>query len=235
VILIDGENFRYSLMNLFPKKFKYLPKLANWFKLLTLPLSDKQELIRIYWYVVGILHFRPFKIPDSNEELEELLKKVVFTKLELKRNLDNKDAYLNQKRDRLKKLKLLMRKRFAEWKEFQDDICHKFDFIEFRYCGSLPYNLLTVRFEREKGIDIKLATDLLEFRNMTDQTILFSGDQDYIPAIQVYKDAGKQIFSVNFETENGDILPGRSYKLEGMVDKVITLKHDQINEWIEEF
>jgi hypothetical protein len=74
VVLIDGENFRYSLKSLFPGQFKYLPKKADWPALFTLPLAEDHELIRIYWYVVDSLHFRPFEIPDSDEDFERLLK-----------------------------------------------------------------------------------------------------------------------------------------------------------------
>ena len=66
VVLIDGENFRYSLKSLFPGRFSYLPKKANWLELFSLPLSEDHELIRIYWYVVDCLHFRPsaiFRLP----------------------------------------------------------------------------------------------------------------------------------------------------------------------------
>ena len=65
--------------------------------------------------------------------------------------------------------------------------------------------------------------------------ILFSGDQDYVPAIQAYKDSGKHIFSVNFETTNGRILPGGSYALAGLVDKVVTLRQEQLSRLIRDF
>lgn len=235
IILIDGENFRYSLKQLFPNRFKYLPKKANWSKLLTLPKSPNQELIRIYWYVPDTLRFRPFEIPENDEKLENMLIKALSKKLELVINKKTKSKYLKEKRRRFKEIKSTILKRFSEWKEAQDDISHGCDFLEFRRFGSICFNLLTNGFEEEKGVDVKLATDLLEFRNISDQAILFSGDQDYIPAIQIYKDAGKQISSVNFETKNGRILPGGSYYLEGLVDKVITLKYDQISELIKEF
>jgi len=57
VIRIDSENFRYSLKSLFPARFKYLPKKADWPKLFTLPLAENYELVRIYWYVVDSLRF----------------------------------------------------------------------------------------------------------------------------------------------------------------------------------
>ena len=235
MILVDGENFRYSLKHLFSNKFEYLPKKTDWFKIFNLPKLENQELIRIYWYVVDRLHFRPYELPHDDDKFEKLLKKVVLTKLELKRNLDNKAVYLKQKREELKSLRSSIRKRFDQWKKFQDSISRYCDYLEFRRSGSILFNLLTNRFEKEKGVDVKLATDLLAFRNISDQAILFSGDQDYIPAIQIYKDAGKQIFTVNFETENGYILPGGSYNLAAIVDKVITIKYGEIFKLIEEF
>lgn len=99
VVLIDGENFRYSLKGLFPSRFNYLPQKANWLKLFSLPLSEDHELIRIYWYVVDSLHFRPFEIPKSDYELETILGKVVSTKLELRRNKSRKKDYLKEKFD----------------------------------------------------------------------------------------------------------------------------------------
>jgi uncharacterized LabA/DUF88 family protein len=235
VVLIDGENFRYSLKALFPSRFNYLPKKANWLRLFSLPLSEDHELIRIYWYVVDSLHFRPFEIPESENELEAVLRKVVSTKLELKRNESRKEDYLKEKRDQLKRTRSAIRNRFSEWDRIQDKIAHAYDYLEFRRCGSITYNLLTNDFEREKGIDVKLAIDLLLFKDISDLAILFSGDQDYVPAIQSYKDSGKHIFAVNFETSNKRILPGGSYVLTRLVDKVVTIRQEDIVELVEEF
>lgn len=58
---------------------------------------------------------------------------------------------------------------------------------------------------------------------------------DYIPAIQAYKDSGKHIFSVNFETANKRLLPGGSYMLSGLVDKVVTIGQENILAHIKEF
>jgi len=181
------------------------------------------------------LHFRPYEIPKSDHELETVLGKVVSTKLELKRNESRKKEYLSEKFDQLKRTRSDIRNRFSEWLATQDKIAHIYDYLEFRRCGSITYNLLTNAFEREKGIDVKLAIDLLSFKDISDLAILFSGDQDYVPAIQAYKDSGKHIFAVNFETSNKRILPGGSFALARLVDKVVTIKQEDIVELIEEF
>lgn len=235
VVLIDAENFRYNLKGLFRNRFSYLPQKTNWLKLFSLPLSEDYELIRIYWYVVDGLHFRPYEIPKSDHELEFLLGKVVSTKLELKRNESRKKDYLKEKYDQLKRTRSAIRSRFSDWIAVQDKIAHSYDYLEFRRCGSITYNLLTNNFEREKGVDVKLAIDLLSFKDISDLAILFSGDQDYVPAIQAYKDSGKHIFAVNFETSNKRILPGGSYALARLVDKIVTIRQEDIIELIEVF
>jgi hypothetical protein len=58
---------------------------------------------------------------------------------------------------------------------------------------------------------------------------------NYGAAIQTYKDSGKHIFAVNFETSNKRILPGGSYALTRLVDKVVTIRQEDIVELIEEF
>lgn len=147
VVLIDGENFRYSLKSLFPARFNYLPKKVNWFELFSLPLSEDHDLIRIYWYVVDSLHFRPYEIPDSDKGLEGILKKVVSTKLELKRNEARKEDYLKEKREQPKRTRSAIRNRFSEWSKIQDMIAHAYDYLEFRRCGSITYNLLRNFFQ----------------------------------------------------------------------------------------
>jgi hypothetical protein len=135
------------------------------------------------------LHFRPFEIPESDGDFERLLKKVVSTKLELTRNANRKESYLREKREQLKHVRTTIRERFSDWRRDQDRISHLHDFLEFRRCGSIVYNLLT----------------------------------------------NSHIFSVNFETANKRLLPGGSYMLSGLVDKVVTIGQERILTHIKEF
>jgi uncharacterized LabA/DUF88 family protein len=52
----------------------------------------------------------------------------------------------------------------------------------------------------EKGVDVKLSTDMVvhAFRNSYDTAILVSGDTDYSPALQAVKDQGKHVESALF-------------------------------------
>ncbi len=57
-VFVDGENFRFSLVELFKGEFRkeeYLPRKANWFKLFAdisseLSIPD-QELLRTYMMI----------------------------------------------------------------------------------------------------------------------------------------------------------------------------------------
>lgn len=68
----------------------------------------------------------------------------------------------------------------------------------------------------EKGLDIKLATDLLvhAFRQNYDTAILVSGDNDFADALQAAKDFGRN-------TEVALFHPAGSQKLRDVADRVI--------------
>ena len=71
----------------------------------------------------------------------------------------------------------------------------------------------------EKGIDVKLATDMLVhgFRGNYDVAILVSGDNDFVDALQAVKDQGKHVEVALFG-------PGwSSQHLRGVADKVILI------------
>lgn len=70
----------------------------------------------------------------------------------------------------------------------------------------------------EKGIDVKVATDMLwqAHNNVYDTAILVSGDADYVPAVEAVKAIGKHV-EVAFVTS------GRSLDLQQTADKFIAL------------
>jgi len=64
----------------------------------------------------------------------------------------------------------------------------------------LGYILRSATGYREKGVDVKIATDLLvgAFHDRYDRAFLVSSDTDLIPAVTWAKDSGKQIVYVGF-------------------------------------
>jgi len=53
--------------------------------------------------------------------------------------------------------------------------------------------------KKEKGVDITLAVDLVDFaiKNKTDVLIVFSGDADFTPAMNLAQNNNKEVFSVS--------------------------------------
>lgn len=238
-IFVDGENFRYSLIQLFPDLIEYLPKRVEWFKLFNSVISSQEELLRVYWYVVELLDFRPFKFPDFDEpeKIERILRFNPHFDDELNslENEEEKNSYMFGKISDIEMRRKIIRKRFDGWRKVQDGISTYIDFLEFRRSGSIRFNLLSDEFESEKGVDVNLASDMISLNNSYDKAIIFSGDQDYIPAICRCKDMGKHVMSVNFTTKTGKLLPGSAYRLKTICDKIITIEYDKIEQFIQEF
>ncbi len=239
-IFVDGENLRHSLIDLFELDFNpsdYLPKNADWedfFNGLVLK-GDAELRLRTYWYVVDEIDFWPYG-------LSRLLRSNDFSTLEVilrkhRNNAVQLDAIgdVALKREKIKSLALAliakekaMKARFEGWQVFQDGITHRFDSIEFRRAGSIQYDLFRQRFNKEKGVDVKLATDLLKLKDIYDVGIVVSGDGDYVPAVQTVKDWGKHMVNVSFLKKNGGVLPGGARRLNQCTDRVIELPYDEV-------
>lgn len=98
----------------------------------------------------------------------------------------------------------------------------------FNFLRQLPYFELRLgRLEPrgsthvEKGVDVKLAVDMLRFAvaNTYDTAILISGDADFGDAVQAVKDLGKHV-ELAFCTH------GRSRRLQQLCDRFILIDRD---------
>ena len=71
---------------------------------------------------------------------------------------------------------------------------------------------------REKGVDVKLATDLISnaINNKYDMAILVSNDSDFVPAIKEVQKIGKQVWNINFPKR-------KSFHLNQICNKRITI------------
>jgi uncharacterized LabA/DUF88 family protein len=78
------------------------------------------------------------------------------------------------------------------------DALRRVPYLELRLGGTKLSQGVTV----EKGIDIMLATDLVNFawKNAYDTAILVSGDADFAYAVRVVKDMGKHVEVAHFES-----------------------------------
>ena len=78
------------------------------------------------------------------------------------------------------------------------DALRRVPFLEVRLGGTKLSQGVTV----EKGIDIMLATDIINFawKNVFDTAIIVSGDADFAYALKVVKDMGKHVEVAHFES-----------------------------------
>lgn len=122
----------------------------------------------------------------------------------------------------------MMEKRFAGWAQMHNLIAEKNTGVEFRKAGAIRYDLFTGRLGSEKAVDVKLATDLIKLKDIYDIAVIVSGDQDYVPAIDLIKDYGKHTVNVAFLTQNDELLPGGARRLNQSTDRSIEISHSDL-------
>ena len=125
-----------------------------------------------------------------------------------------------------------MRRRFDGWIKVQDGISARHDAVEFRRAGVIQYDLYTETLGPEKAVDVKLATDMIVLREIYDVAIILSGDQDYVPAVEVVKDSGRRVVNVAFQTRGGKLLPGGARRLNQVTDRSLIVNHQTLASYL---
>ncbi len=244
-VFVDGENFRYSIIDLFEyfDKRNYLPEGANWGNLFDWFVEEvagsserarTYERVRTYWYVVEHLDFFPYRFPKANKE-PDTLKRVLCRNEAFKDELKllgegDLIARIAELRQELLRKRNQMEQRFRWWTSIQNNISTEHEAIEFRRAGSISYNLFDETFRQEKAVDVNLATDLLTLSDIYDVAVIVSGDQDYVPAVQVIKDRGKKVVNIAFETRGGKLLPGGARRLNHITDSSLKIPYSEFGD-----
>ena len=233
-IFLDGENFRFSLADLFRsgkfdfQKRDYLPD-TDWTEFFRSLYSDRSgwELVRVYWYVTREIDYWPSRIPFEWEKKRAFLQRCNIVDALTDQGCEDVGTESNTQMRAiegvLEQRKREIRKRSEGWRTVHTSIEHKNNQIEFRSTGSIRYDLVKRAFGQEKGVDTQLATDLITLSDIYDVALVVSGDADYIPPVQAIKRRGKLVYSVSFLTEEGRKLPGGAHRLERIVDGRIEL------------
>lgn len=227
-IFVDGENLRHSIVDAFKdqglfERRQYLPVTANWAEfydwIVCAIVGTSGRRLRTYWYVIDDLAFWPFglktlKRSENESKAREVLSRNRRFRSELS-NLAGDQARdrLREKVDELIEEQRKMSSRFEGWKRKQEDIANRHRSVEFRRAGVMTYDLFERKLGREKAVDVKLACDMLMLRKIYDVAIIVSGDQDYVPAVEIVKDSGKEVVNVAFEKMNGTLIPGGARQL----------------------
>lgn len=242
-VFVDGENFRYSILGLFPQfpASEYLPKQADWEKLfdhiVATSVGSEAERLRTYWYVIELLDMFPWRFPsvqNETKELKELLARNMDKFSEKSASLEPEKLKEEMKRivDTLLTGQETMRRRFNGWRQVQEGIAFKHRGIEFRRAGAITFNTFDNSLGKEKAVDVKLAMDLVMLREIYDVAVLVAGDQDYVPAVQMIKDLGKTVINIVFRTQTGALLPGASRRLNILTDHCVKMSHSTLAHYL---
>ena len=238
-VFVDGENFRHSIVKLYTQFHQedYLPKSADWTKLFEWIVTSaigSGDRLRTYWYVIKTLDFYPSHFPSALKEpakLQSLLSQHEPYKKELDALVEPQlSARMNAMVSDLQAWQNVMTQRFNTWTAIQDEIAEHYRSIEFRRAGAMTCNSFERQLGREKAVDVKLATDMITLCDIYDVAIIVSGDQDYVPAVEVIKDYGKQVVSVAFKTRGGQLLPGGARRLNQSTDWSLELLYQPLGE-----
>lgn len=234
-IFVDGENLRHTIVDLFPREFDkrdYLPREAHWaefFDWIAEEVAGQEaDRIRTYWYVVNHVDFYPYRLNIARKEGS--LQKVLLKNPDYAQKISAavgtaRDQLIEDMASELEERQQVMEKRFNGWASIQDTIADKNMAVEFRRAGYIRYDLFTKQLGSEKAVDVKLATDLIKFKDIYDIAVIVSGDQDYVPAVEAIKDYGKRTVNVSFLAENGNVLPGGAKRLNQATDWRLEIKH----------
>ena len=240
-IFVDGENFRHSIESLFSnfQRSDYLPKSADWtslFDWIVKEATGDGTRVRTYWYVIESVDFYPYRFPDANTDADRLLRllsghppyKAQLDPLDGDARLSAMERIVSQLGERQSQ----MLNRANGWLVMQNGIAGRHKAVEFRRAGAITYNLFEGRLRNEKAVDVKLATDLIMLRDIYDVALILSGDQDYVPAVEVVKDSGKRVINVAFRTRGGQLLPGGARRLNQVTDWSFEIKYHDLGQYL---
>jgi uncharacterized LabA/DUF88 family protein len=242
-VFVDGENLRHSLIDVFARdgtfrSSDYLPAAAEWAAffdwIVSVATSGTHHRLRTYWFVIQDLDFFPFGLNQIGKGAnEQQLNRVLLRYRPLRERLrelngEERLREMDEALTRLKDSQHAVETQFKRWLTVQNGIAIRHRAIEFRRSGAIVFNLFERQFGREKSVDVRLACDMLMLRDIYDTAIIVSGDQDYVPAAQVLKDAGKTVINVSFERRNGDLLPGGARRLNIATDASIRVPYAKL-------
>jgi uncharacterized LabA/DUF88 family protein len=165
------------------------------------------QLRRVYWYVVGSMDDWDLTEPKAQAHLKE----------RFDANHEHRTAYLQRAGQKLpgedqSKVEAeawaMCFKDLQDWYErqcqaldgmrrFYYGVRSSTDFIDVVECGRWKVDFFH-RSKSEKGLDARLAVDMLALMDSYDVAVVLSGDADSIPSINHVKRQDKQVATVEF-------------------------------------
>lgn len=242
-VFIDGSNLTGSLKKMnarivdFHDFFHYIYSEMNsqWNSALFKGNQAQIDtvLVRANWYGVGTIDYWDFKDSKCKDILKDW-----FLKSKHCRNhyMSAVGKELGLAGDKL--LEAALGRYFKDvetWYLQRKDVLdglHKFhhaikantDFIDVFECGHWKLDMINFSME-EKGVDTRLAVDMIAMENAYDTAVLISGDADGIPSGEHIKRMGKQFGVMEFIQGHPPEKKGRqaSSKLKVAADFVVQI------------
>ncbi|MCY4039904.1 MAG: NYN domain-containing protein [Gammaproteobacteria bacterium] len=242
-VFVDGENLRHSIIDAFKgqglfESRQYLPDKAKWAEFFDWIVHETTgpngRRLRTYWYTINGVSFYPYglkrlKEPRQYPKAREILSRNREFKSELSILAEHQiDKRIESKLSELIEEQQKIASRFDGWKEVQEGIAKRHRSIEFRRSGVMSYRLFEKKFGQEKAVDVKLACDMVILRDIYDVAIIVSGDQDYVPAVEIVKDSGKEVINVSFMKMNGEMVPGGARQLKIKTDYSFEVPYEDL-------
>lgn len=212
---VDGSNLMGSLKKLgvqvdeYGRFFQYLftESVDAWRSSFFDPSSATARLLRVNWYEVGSMDEWHLDDPKVEQSLKDSFSRDADLKRSFMSLAGQKSQGLTQQQLFDEAWKLC----YAEVRSWYDakvrtlDGIHRFhysvqsetDFIDIFECGHWKLDLLDRR-PLEKGLDTRLAVDMVTQVQNYDVAILVSGDADAIPSLNHIKREGKQVCVIEF-------------------------------------
>lgn len=212
---VDGSNLLGSLKKLgiqvdeYGTFFQYLlsESVAVWRTSFVEQSSIATRLFRVNWYEVGGMD--DWRLDDP--KVEQSLKEAFGRDAELKRSFmslaGQKASGVAQPQlfeeawrlcfEEIKSWYATKERTLDGMKRFHYSVQSETDFIDIVECGYWKLDMLNRR-ALEKGLDTRLAVDMVTQTNNYDVAILVSGDADAIPSLNHVKREGKQVCVIEF-------------------------------------
>ncbi len=208
VAFLDGQNVHNSL-----KALGLQEKDVDWSRLFARVLPTGHELVRSYWYHVrDVSEFDP-ATPKAARYCPPGVDEEAF--------LDEARRWHEAEHSRLMQLQRVVHRQ----------LMLDYDAVEFRYRGVLRVNPFRRERLGEKGLDVGMAADMVALADRFDTAILFSGDADFAPVVQVLKDRLRRVVQVTIERGKPGSTPrSAAREMRVLVDAVHTLYETEITD-----
>ena len=180
IIVVDGQNLYYQL-----QAFRLLERDIHWSNFFNSLIEKKDNLIRTYW-------FRAERLYAGRVDISTISKNLSFEKYR-KGYQDLKEKEQREVKEEAESRLAWFREKEQKFNSIQNiykQLSQKYENIELVLVGFVKAKLKDKTFAGEKGVDLALASKIvqLSLQKHAEKIILISGDYDYAYAINLIKD-----------------------------------------------